>query len=73
MLAASLRGLWEHKFRTMLLALAVVGGVSFVSASFIFTDTIASAFDDAFAEAASGLDATVAIDTEGVEDDFAFG
>ena len=73
MLAASLRGLWEHKFRTLLLALAVVGGVSFVSASFIFTDTIASAFDDAFTEAAAGLDATVTIDPESIADDFAFG
>ncbi len=73
MLAASLRGLWEHKFRSLLLALAVVGGVSFVSASFIFTETIASAFDDAFTEAAAGLDATVTIDPESLADDFAFG
>ena len=59
MLRASLRGIWDHKFRTILLGLAVVAGVSFVSASFIFTDTISSAFDGLFASSAEGLDVNV--------------
>lgn len=59
MLRASLRGIWDHKFRTILLGLAVVAGVSFVSASFIFTDTISSAFDNLFASSAEGLDVNV--------------
>lgn len=59
MLRASLRGIWDHKFRTILLGLAVVAGVSFVSASFIFTDTIGSAFDGLFAASAEGLDVNI--------------
>jgi len=58
-LRASLRGIWDHKFRTILLGLAVVAGVSFVSASFIFTDTISQAFDNVFASSAEGLDVNV--------------
>ncbi len=73
MVRASLRGIWEHKVRTLLLAVAVVAGVSFVSASFVFTDTIGDAFAGAFADAAAGLDATVTIDPDAVEEDFAFG
>lgn len=60
MLRASLRGIWDHKFRTILLGLAVVAGVSFVSASFIFTDTISRAFDDLFAASSEGLDVRIA-------------
>ncbi len=73
MLRASLRGIWDHKVRTLLLAVAVVAGVSFVSASFVFTDTIEDAFSGAFADAAESLDAAVTIDPDSIEDDFAFG
>ena len=73
MLRASLRGIWDHKVRTLLLAVAVVAGVSFVSASFVFTDTIGDAFTGAFADAAESLDAAVTIDPDTIEDDFAFG
>lgn len=73
MLRASLRGIWDHKVRTLLLAVAVVAGVSFVTASFVFTDTIGDAFTGAFAEFAESLDATVSIDPDTIEDDFSFG
>ena len=59
MLRASLRGIWDHKFRTILLGLAVMAGVSFVSASYIFTDTIIQAFDSMFASSAEGIDVNV--------------
>lgn len=70
MLRAALRGLWMHKLRTILLALAVVLGVAFVTASFVFTDTLANGFDNLFADALAGTDITITATID--EDDFTF-
>ena len=40
MLRAALKGVVANKLRLVLTALAIVIGVAFVAASFIFTDTI---------------------------------
>lgn len=61
----SLRNLWEHKLRTLLLGGAIVVGVAFVVASFILTDSIAEAFDDVFAEAFADIDIQVAGEISG--------
>ncbi len=70
MLRAALRGLWMHKLRTILLSLAVVLGVAFVTASFVFTDTLASSFDNLFDDALAGTDITITAMVS--EDDFTF-
>ncbi len=59
MLRVALRNLWDHKLRTILLGLAVVAGVGFVSASYVFTDSLAAAFDEAFTGADTGVDILV--------------
>ena len=73
MIRTALKTVFAHKLRLLLTAMSVMMGVAFIAGTFIFTDTIASAFDDAFTEAAAGLDATVTIDPESIADDFAFG
>ena len=50
MLRATVRNLLSHKLRLLLSAVAVVLGVSFVSGSLVFTDTISKTFNDLFAE-----------------------
>lgn len=59
MFLIALRNLWEHKLRTALLGVAIVGGVAFVVASFVFTDSLSAAFDEAFANADIGSDIVV--------------
>ncbi|MGH8945643.1 MAG: ABC transporter permease [Acidimicrobiia bacterium] len=59
MFRISLRNLWEHKLRTALLGFAVIGGVSFVVASFVFTDSLSAAFDQVFTQAQEGVDIAV--------------
>src|SRR5690606_36480807 len=54
-----MRNLWEHKLRTLLLAAAVVAGVGFVPASYVFTDSLSAAFSEAFSSAADGVDIVV--------------
>lgn len=61
----SLRNLWEHKLRTLLLGGAIVVGVAFVVASFILTDSIGEAFDDVFAEAFAEIDIQVSGEISG--------
>lgn len=60
MFRISLRNLREHKLRTALLAVSVVGGVSFVVASFVFTDSLSAAFEQVFTGAQEGTDIVVA-------------
>ena len=64
MLKIALRNLWEHKLRTILLGLAVVAGVGFVSASYIFTDSLSLAFEEAFSAGTEGVDIAVTPVTE---------
>ena len=65
MLRIALRNLWEHKLRTALLGVSIVGGVGFVVASFVFTDSLSAAFDAVFEGAAEGVDIVVAPVSEG--------
>ncbi len=55
MLRATLRNLMAHKLRLLLSAVAVVLGVSFVSGSLVFTDTIKRTFDDLFASVSADV------------------
>ena len=48
MLRATLKGLFAHKARLALTALAIVFGVGFVAGTFIFTDTIDATFSNLF-------------------------
>ncbi|CAN5842082.1 ABC transporter permease [soil metagenome] len=59
MVRIALRNLWDHKVRTALLGLAVVAGVGFVSASYVFTDSLSAAFGEAFTGADTGIDILV--------------
>lgn len=59
MIKSALRGIKDHLFRTILLGLAVVAGVSFVAASFVFTDTISAAFNEAFSSSTQGTDINI--------------
>ncbi len=59
MVKATIASLLAHKGRVALTALAIVLGVSFVSGSFILTDTIQATFDELFGEATEGTDVTV--------------
>ena len=54
-----IKGLVAHKLRLGLTALAVVLGVAFVAGTFVLTDTLASTFDNLFAEATSKLDVQI--------------
>ncbi len=70
MLRAALKSIWAHKIRSGLLSLAILAGVSFVVAAFVFTDTIGEAFDDLFSEAFSATDIQVRRE---VDPDLSFG
>ena len=70
MLRASLKSIWAHKIRSGLLSLAILAGVSFVVAAFVFTDTIGEAFDSLFSEAFSSTDIQVRRE---VDPDLSFG
>lgn len=59
MLRVALKNLWDHKIRTLLLGMAVVAGVGFVTASYVFTDSLSLAFQDAFASTTEGIDIEV--------------
>ena len=59
---ATIKGLWAHKVRLGLTALAVVLGVAFVSGTFILTDTMNKAFDSLFDTVEKG----VAVDVTGI-------
>jgi putative ABC transport system permease protein len=58
-LKLTLRGLAAHKLRFLLTAVAVVLGVSFVTGTLIFTDTVKRTFDSLFADVYKGTDAYV--------------
>jgi len=54
MLITTIKGLWAHKVRLALTALAVVLGVSFVAGTFVLTDTVNAALGHAFTNATPG-------------------
>ncbi len=53
------RGLFAHRLRLLLTLLAVALGVSLISATYVFTDTINRSFSDIFAETTKGIDVAV--------------
>ena len=53
------RGLLSHWVRFVMTATAIVLGISFLTGSFVITDTIRAAFDDLFAQTTRGTDAVV--------------
>lgn len=59
MFRLTLRGLFAHKLRFLLTGIAVVLGVSFVTGTLIFTDTVKRTFDSLFADVFQGTDAFV--------------
>ncbi len=59
MLNATLKGLAAHKLRLALTALAIVLGVSFVSGTYVLTDTISKTFDELFQNVTQTVDVVV--------------
>jgi putative ABC transport system permease protein len=59
MLKAMLRGLFAHKLRLVLSALAIVLGTGFMSAAFISGDTISRGFTDLFSTVNESIDVQV--------------
>ena len=59
MLRAAIRSVLARKVRLGLTALAIILGVSLVTGTFMFTDTINSQFDSLFDDIYSGIDVTV--------------
>jgi putative ABC transport system permease protein len=59
MFKATIKGLLAHKLRLVLTALAVVLGVGFISGTYVLTDSMNTAFDKLFKNAALGIDVYV--------------
>ena len=55
----ALRGLLARKTRLVLTALAIALGVTLISGTFVFTDTINTSFDRIFSEAYKATDVVV--------------
>ena len=55
----TIRGLLARRVRLALTAMAVLLGVSFVSATYVLTDTVRRSFDAVFAQSLTGVDLTV--------------
>src|SRR3954447_13325641 len=53
------RGLLSHWLRFVMTALAIILGISFLTGSFVITDTIRAAFDDLFAQTTRGTDSVI--------------
>ena len=64
MLRATLKSLWAHKLRLGMTGLAIVLGVSFISGTFVYTDTISKAFDGIFEDAFRGIDIVISADSD---------
>lgn len=66
MFKAALKNVLAHKLRMFLTGFSIILGVSFVSGTYIFTDSISSTFDNLFSDVYSGTDVTVrsALDDE---------
>ncbi|MEO8694727.1 MAG: FtsX-like permease family protein [Acidimicrobiales bacterium] len=59
MFRIAVKNLISHKFRSLALMLTVVLGVSFVSGTYVLTDTITNVFNDIFSQAYSSVDVNV--------------
>jgi len=62
MLRVALKGLLGHKLRFVLTMVAVVLGVTFVSGTFVLTDSINDAFEDMFGQIYEAADVYVAVE-----------
>src|SRR5689334_173379 len=56
---ATIRGILARRVRLALTALAVVLGVTFVSGTYVLTDTLNRSFNDVFNQTVSGVDLVV--------------
>jgi putative ABC transport system permease protein len=56
---ATIKGLLSHKLRLLLTAVAIVLGVSFVSGTYVLTDTMNAAFTGLFQDVNKGIDVVV--------------
>jgi putative ABC transport system permease protein len=56
---ATIKGLLSHKLRLALTALAIVLGVSFVSGTYVLTDTMNATFTQLFKDTTKGIDVVV--------------
>jgi len=56
---ATIRGLLDRRVRLVLTAMAVLLGVSFVSATYVLTDTVKRSFDAVFRQTLTGVDLQV--------------
>jgi putative ABC transport system permease protein len=56
---ATVKGLLSHKLRLLLTAVAIVLGVSFVSGTYVLTDTMHAAFTGLFQNVNKGIDVVV--------------
>ncbi len=59
MIRAALKGVAANKVRLILTAFAIVIGVAFVAASFVFTDTINARFESLLTDVSAGIDVYV--------------
>lgn len=59
MLRAAVKGVFANKVRLMLTAFAIIIGVAFVAASFVFTDTISARFNALLETTTTGVDVYV--------------
>jgi putative ABC transport system permease protein len=59
MFKVAFKNLIAHKFRSLALMLTVLLGVSFVSGTYVLTDTITRVFNDIFSEAYASMDVNV--------------
>ena len=64
MLKAMLRGLFAHKLRLILSALAIILGTAFMSAAFVGGDTISKGFTELFSTINEDIDAQVTATSE---------
>ncbi|MYD04867.1 MAG: FtsX-like permease family protein [Acidimicrobiia bacterium] len=64
MLRVSLKGVWAHKIRLVLTALAILLGVGLITGVYIYTDTIRKGFDQIFVEAYANTDIAISSETE---------
>ena len=63
MFTTALKGVFAHRVRLFMTALAIVLGVAFVSGTFVFTDTINARFETLFTDVYAGVDASVRPET----------
>jgi putative ABC transport system permease protein len=64
MLLATIKGMLAHKLRLALTATSIALGVAFLAGTMMLTDSMERAFDEMFADAASGTDVVVRAESD---------